>query len=328
MKTNPLAIAAIAGFAMFGGAALAQTKSGQQNYPVRPIRIIVTTTAGSATDFTARTIGQRLTEVWGQQVVVDNRAGAGGVIGHELAAKAAPDGYTLVLSSSAGLVINPLLNKVPYHPARDFAPISLVVINPNMLVSHPALPATNVDQLVALARAKPGKLNCASPGTGTANHLGCELLKSMAAVDFVHVPYKGTSPAITDLVGGQVDFMFNSMPAVLPLAKTGKLRALATAGRKRSAATPELPTIAETLPGFECINWYALLAPRGVPSAIVAKINAEVVKLFAEPQVAQRFADQGSEPQTGTPAELAAHMRSETERWAKVIKMAGLKTEH
>jgi tripartite-type tricarboxylate transporter receptor subunit TctC len=328
MERSLLAIAAVAGLALLAGTALAQTKSSQQNYPVRPIRIIVTTTAGSATDFTARAIGQRLTEAWGQQAVVDDRPGAGGVIGHELAAKASPDGYTLVLSSSAGLVINPLLYKVPYDRDRDFAPISLAVINPNMLVSHPALPVRSVDQLVALARAKPGQLNCASPGTGTANHLGCELLKSMTVVDFVHVPYKGTSPAITDLVGGQVDFMFNSMPAVLPLARAGKLRALATAGRKRSAATPDLPTIAETIPGYECINWYALLAPRGTPPAIVARLNAEVVKMFADPSFAQRFADQGSEPQTSTPAELAAYMRSESERWARVIKLAGLRTEH
>lgn len=327
MNRTPLAIAAIAGFALLDGAALAQTTAQQQKYPVRPIRIIVATTAGSATDFTARMIGQRLTDAWGQQIVVDNRAGAGGVIAHELASTATPDGYTLILSSSAGMVIGPLLNKVPYDTKRDFAPISLAVINPNMLVSHPAVPATNVKQLVALARAKPGKLNCASPGTGTANHLGCELLKTMASVDFVHVPYKGTSPAINDLVGGQVDFMFNSMPAVLPLAKTGKLRALATAGKKRSTATPDIPTVAETIPGFDCINWYALLAPRGTPPAIIARLNAEMAKMFADPPFAKRFVEQGSEPQTSTPAELAAYIRSESERWAKVIKAAGIPTQ-
>lgn len=324
MNRSPLAIAAIAGFALLADAALAQ----EQKYPVRPIRIIVATTAGSATDFTARMIGQRLTDAWGQQIVVDNRAGAGGVIAHELAATAAPTGYTLILSSSAGMVIGPLLTKVPYDTRRDFAPISLAVINPNMLVSHPAVPATNVKELVALARSKPGKLNCASPGTGTANHLGCELLKNMASVNFVHVPYKGTSPAINDLVGGQVDFMFNSMPGVLPLAKTGKLRAIATAGKKRSTATPDLPTIAETFPGFDCINWYALFGPRGTPTAIVAKLNAEMVKMFGDPSFAQRFAEQGSEPQTTTPSELAAYVASESERWAKVIQAAGIPTQH
>ena len=327
MGKNRSYIAAAGVLALFVGAAAAQNKAEPQNYPVRPIRIIVPTSAGSATDFTARAIGQRLTELWGQQVVIDDRAGAGGVIGHDLTAKSAADGYTLILSSSAGLVINPLLQKTPYDPARDFAPISLAVINPQMLVSHPALAAANVEQLVALARAKPRQLNCASPGTGTANHLGCELLKTMASVEFVHVPYKGTSPAITDLVGGQVDFMFNSMPAVLPLARAGKLRALATAGSKRSAVAPELPTVAESIPGFECINWYALLAPRGVPAAIVAKLNAEMVRMFADPPFAQRFAEQGSEPQTSSPAELAQYMRRESERWARVIKLAGLRNE-
>ncbi len=184
MNRSAFAIAVVAGFALLAAVAQAQ----QQKYPIRPIRIIVATTAGSATDYTARMIGQRLTDAWGQQIVVDNRAGAGGVIAHEIAATAAPDGYTLILSSSAGLVIGPLLNKVPYDTKRDFAPISLAVVNPNMLVTHPSVQATNVEQLVALARAKPGKLNCASPGTGTANHLGCELLKNMGKVDFVHVP--------------------------------------------------------------------------------------------------------------------------------------------
>jgi len=327
MNRSPLAIATVATFALLTDVALAQTTAQQQKYPVRPIRIIVATTAGSATDFTARMIGQRLTDAWGQQIVVDNRAGAGGVIAHELAANAAPDGYTLILSSSAGMVIGPLLNKVPYDTKRDFAPISLAVINPNMLVSHPSLPVTNVNELVALARSKPGKLNCASPGTGTANHLGCELLKNLASVNFVHVPYKGTSPAINDLVGGQVDFMFNSMPGVLPLAKSGKLRALATAGKKRSSATPDLPTIAESIPGFDCINWYALFGPRGTPAAVVAKLNAEMVKMFGDAAFAQRFAEQGSEPQTTTPAELAKYVASESERWGKVIKAAGLQMQ-
>jgi tripartite-type tricarboxylate transporter receptor subunit TctC len=293
-------------------------------YPERPIRMIVPNSAGSATDVTGRMIGQRLTEVWGKQVVIDNRAGASGLIAHELAARAPADGYTLLFSTSAGLVINPLLNKVPYDPVRDFAPISLAVINPQMLVSHPAIGATTVAQLVALARAKPGQLNCASPGTGTPNHLGCELLKTMAEVNFVHVPYKSTSPAISDLVGGQVDFMFNSMPAVYPLARAGKLRALGVGGKKRSPAAPDVPAIAETLPGFECVNWYALFAPRGAPPAIIARLNGEMVKMFAEPAFAQRLAEQGSEPQTSTPAELAAHMRDESARWARVIDQAGL----
>ncbi len=280
--------------------------------------------AGSATDTVARMVAQRLTEAWGYQIVVDNRAGASGMIGHELTARAAPDGYTLLMSTSAGLVITPMMTRAPYDSMRDFAPVSLVVVSPQMLVSHPGLPATNVDELMALARAKPGQLNCASPGTGTSNHLGCEMLKVLAKVDFLHVPYKGTSMAITDVVGGQVQFMFNSMPAVWPLAKTGKLRALAHAGTKRSPAAPEVPTIAETIPGFQCITWYALVAPSGVPPAIITRVNREMVKMLAEPTFARRLSDQGQEPQSTTPAELTAYMRAESERWAGVIKAAGL----
>jgi len=313
-----------AAVSLLAATVLVAASSAAADYPERPIRILVSTSAGSANDGVARSIGQRLTDAWGRQVVVDNRPGAGGIVAHELAARAAPDGYTLLLGASAGLVINPLLTKVPYDTARDFAPVTLVTVNPQMLVSNASLPATSVEQLVALARARPGKLNCASPGTGTTNHLACEMLKTMTGVSFVHVPYKGLSSALPDLIGGQVDFMFNAMPAVYPLAKAGKLRALGTGGKKRTAASPEVPAIAETIPGFEASSWYALVAPRGTPPAIIAKLNAEVNKMFAEPAFAQRFIDQGSEPQTGTPAQLTAHMRSETERWTRVIKTVGI----
>ncbi|HTE15340.1 MAG TPA: tripartite tricarboxylate transporter substrate binding protein [Burkholderiales bacterium] len=316
----------VAVLALLNGAALAQSRAEPQSYPVRPVRMIVPNLAGSATDAVTRMVAQRLSESWGQQVVVDNRAGASGIIGHELTARAAPDGYTLLMSTSAGLIITPLLGKVPYDSARDFAPVSLVVISPQMLVSHPSLPAANVEELVALARAKPKQLNCASPGTGTSNHLGCELIKVLAKVEFLHVPYKGTSLAINDLVGGQVHFMFNSMPAVWPLAKAGKLRALAHGGTKRSPAAPEVPTVAESIPGFQCITWYAMVAPRGTPPAIVARVNGEIVKMLADPPFAKRLSDQGQEPQSTTPAELTAHMRAESERWAGVIKAAGLAT--
>jgi tripartite-type tricarboxylate transporter receptor subunit TctC len=308
-------------------ACAAPTVVSAQAYPVRPIRIIVPGSAGSANDFTARAIGQRFTEAWGQQVVIDNRSGAGGIIGHELAAKAAPDGYTLIFSTSAGLVINPLLFKVPYDSFKDLTPISMGSINPQMLFATPSLPATGVKELIALARAKPGQLNCASAGTGTPNHLGCELLKSMAKIDFVHVPYKGATPAITDVVAGQAQFMFNSIPAVLPLSRSGKVRALGVGGTKRSVAAPEVPTIAETIPGFECVNWYAMLAPANTPPAIVAKLNAEMVKMIADPPFAHRLIDMGSEPQSSTPAELRTYMRKESERWDRVIKAAGLKIE-
>jgi tripartite-type tricarboxylate transporter receptor subunit TctC len=312
---------------LLASVAMAQTGAGSQNYPVRPIRIIVPNTAGSATDGVTRIVAQRLTETMGQQTVVDNRAGASGIIGHEITMNAVADGYTVLVSTSAGLVINPLLIKVPYDAHRDFTPISLLVVSPQMLVSHAGMPVRNVDELVALARAKPGQLNCASPGFGTSNHLGCEMLKTMTSVSFLHVPYKGTAPAITDVVGGQVQFMFNSMPAVYPLAKAGKLRALAHGGTKRSPAAPEVPTVAETIPGFQCITWYALFGPRGMPPAVVAKLNAEVVKMFADTAFAQRIIDQGQEPQATTPAELTTYVRAESKRWSEVIKRAGLKLE-
>lgn len=320
-------------FARFAAVALATyaatlpCHAAVNEYPVRPIRVIVPSPAGSANDFTARAIAQRLTEAWGQQIVIDNRAGAGGVVAHELAANSTPDGYTLIFSTSAGLIINPLLYKVPYDPFRDLAPISLGSINPQMLFANPSLPATSVQQLIALAKAKPGQLNCASAGTGTPNHLGCEMLKSMAGIDFVHVPYKGATPGITDVIAGQAHFMFNSIPAVLPLAKAGKVRALGVGGTKRSVAAPDVPTIGETVPGFECVNWYAMLAPAKVPPAIVAKLNAEIVKMIADPPFAQRLIELGSEPQSSSPAELRAYMRKESERWARVIKAANLKIE-
>jgi tripartite-type tricarboxylate transporter receptor subunit TctC len=329
-----VSIIAAACAGMHASAQAASTSSGQAAstgsgpaYPVRPIRIIVPGSAGSSNDFTARAIGQRFTDAWGQQVVIDNRSGAGGIIGHEIAAKSAPDGYTLIFSTSAGLVINPILFKTPYDSFRDLTPVSLGSVNPQMLFSTPTLAATNVKELIALARAKPGQLNCASAGTGTPNHLGCELLKSAAKIDFVHVPYKGATPGITDVVAGQAQFMFNSIPAVLPLVKSGKLRGLGVGGQKRSVAAPDIPTIAETIPGFECVNWYAMLAPAGTPQPVVTKLNAEMVKMIADPPFAQRLIDMGSEPQSSTPAELRAYMRKESDRWSRVIKAANLKIE-
>ncbi|MDB5862826.1 MAG: hypothetical protein JWO70_632 [Betaproteobacteria bacterium] len=331
MKRNLSDITAVAALAMLSGVALgppdanAQTRAAQA-YPARPVRILVPNTAGSGMDMVTRLIAQRLTEVWGQQVVVDNRPGAAGIVGHEIAARAAPGGYTLLFAASSGVIISPLLTKVTYDSFRDFGPVSLVVISPQMLVSHPSLPANNVEELVALARAKPRQLHCASPGTGTSNHLGCETLKVMAGIDIVHVPYKGTSPAITDVMGGQVQFMFNSMPAVWPLAKAGKLRALAHGGTKRSPAAPNVPTVAETIPGFQCVTWYALFAPRATSQPIVAQVNAEMVKMLNDPPFARKLADQGQDPQSSTPAELTAHMRAESDRFARVIKAAGVAT--
>ena len=324
MTRSPSSVAIVAVTALLSGAVLAQFRVDPQSYPARPIRIIVPNTAGSAMDNVRRMIGQRLTELWGQQIVVDDRAGAGGIIGHELAAKAPPDGYTLLFSSSAGVVINPLVSKVPYDSARDFAPISLVVNSIQMLLSHPSVPATNVEELMALARARPGQLNCGSPGSGGAGHLACETLKAMAGVDFVHVPFKGTSPSVTGLVSGQVQFAFAAIPTASPLVKAGKLRALAQGGSSRSPVLPSLPTVAETFPGFRAVVWYALFAPRGTPPAIVARLNGAVVNMLADPPIARRLADQGLDPAPSSPAELAAYMRADTERVSRIIKAAGL----
>ena len=298
-----------------------------QQYPARPVRFVVAGPPGSALDFTARLVSQRFAEIWGQQFVIDNRAGAGGIIAHEILANSVPDGYTLLFSTSAGLVINPLLSKVPYDSFRDFAPVSLASVNPQMLFASPSLPVKNVQDLIALARAKPGQLNCASAGSGTPNHLGCELLKSSAKIDFVHVPYKGATPGITDVVAGQAQFMFNSIPAVLPLVKSGKLKALGVGSIKRSIAAPDVPAIAETIPGFECVNWYSVLAPAKTPQPIVSRLNAEIVKMMADPPFAQKLLDMGSEPQSSTPAELSNYMRKESDRWSRVIKAANLKIE-
>lgn len=300
-----------------------------QNYPVKPIRIIVTFPPGGPSDFVARALGQKLTEAWGQQVVVDNRGGAGGVVGVEAAARANPDGYTLLQGQSGGMSINPALHpKLSYDPFRDFAPVSMLVVNPQMLVAHPSLPAKTVKQLIALAKSKPGQISYASAGYGSAQHLGMEMLKAMAGIDVLHVPYKGTGPALVDLFSGQVSLQFTSMPAVLPHVKAGKLNGIAVGSAKRSPAVPEVPTVAESgVSGFEFVAWYGLFAPAATPGNIVSRINAQVVKLLGEPELSQRLAGQGAEPSPSTPEGLARYMREDHERWKKVIRAANIRVE-
>jgi tripartite-type tricarboxylate transporter receptor subunit TctC len=298
------------------------------DYPTKPVRLVVPYPPGGATDVVAREVGQRLSEVWNQQVVIDNRAGAGSVIGHNVGAKATADGYTLLLGTSAGLVLNPLLSsKLPYDAAKDFAPVSLVVVSPQLLLVNAQVPATTVKELVALAKARPGQLNYASPGLGSPNHLGGELLKSMAAIDIVHVPYKGGGPAITDLIGGQVQILFNSIPPVLPQVAAGRLKALAVGAAKRSPVIPDVPTVAETLPGFECVTWYGILAPAGTPAAIVAAVNVEIAKMLGVAEIVRRLTAQGVEPEASSPEQLRAKIKSETARWAKVINSARIRIE-
>lgn len=309
--------------------ALCSGLASAQTYPNRPIRWIVTYPPGGPTDAVARTVGAELTKAWGQQIVIDNRAGAGGVIGTDLAAKAAPDGYTLLFGTSAGLTINPALSsKLPYNALKDFAPISLLVLNPQILVLNNAVPAASVKELIAYAKANPGKLNYASVGQGSPNHLGMELLKALAGIDMVHVPYKGTGPAITDLLGGQVQLMFNSMPSVLPLVRSGKLKGIAVGSAQRSAAASDIPTVAEAgVPGFENVTWYGMFAPAKTPHDIVVKLNRQVVAILADPQMAQRLAAQGAEPRSSSPEELVKFMQVESERWKKVIKTANIAVE-
>lgn len=318
-----IAVMCLAGALLAPGAALFA-----QQYPAKPVRIITTFPPGGPTDFVARAIGQKFAEAWGQQFIVDHRPGAGGVIGTEAAIRAAPDGYTLLLGTSSGLSVNPALNdKLPYNPSRDLAPISLVVVNPQLLIAHPSLPARSVKELIALARARPGQINYASVGQGSPNHMGMEMLKAMAGVNMVHIPYKGTAPAVTDIIAGHVSLMFNSMPSVLPQVKAGRLRALAVGSAKRSPAVPDIPAVAETVPGFDYVTWYGLFAPAATPKEILSRLNAELVRMLGEPELAQRFGSQGAEPRSTTPEELGRFMRAEYERWKTVIRTANIRVE-
>jgi tripartite-type tricarboxylate transporter receptor subunit TctC len=309
--------------------AIAAPLCAAQSYPTHPIRFVITYPPGGTTDFVGRPVAQKLSELLGQPVVVDNRGGAGGVIATMIVAQAPPDGYTLMLGTSAGMLINPLLNpKLPYDPFRDFSPVSRTNVNPQALVATPSLPANNVKELIAYARANPGKLNVASSGVGTPNHLGAEMLKYLAKIDIVHIAYKGGGPAMTDLIGGQVQLQFSSIPTVLAHMKAGRIKMLAIGSAKRSPALPDVPTIAEAgVPGYEYTTWYGVFGPRGMAKPIVSQLNAAVVKVVASPEVSQRLMSQGAEPSSSSPEELTQYMKLEYARWAKVIKAAGIKAE-
>jgi len=298
-------------------------------YPARPIRFVVAFPPGGGTDIIARSIAQKLAERLAQQVVVDNRPGAGGNIGTDIVAKSAPDGYTLLMGSAGPLAINAsLFDKMPFDPIRDLAPVTLAASTPNVLVVHPSLKAATVNELIALAKARPGEINFASSGHGTPAHLAGELFNSMAGVKLVHVPYKGAAPALADLLGGQVQLMFSTMPPALPHVKDGKLRALAVTSSKRSRAMLELPTVDEVaLPGFEANTWHGVVVPAGTPAAIVARLNREIVAILHLPEVVERLSGQGAEALGSTPEEFAAYIRSESVKWAKVVRDSGAKAE-
>jgi tripartite-type tricarboxylate transporter receptor subunit TctC len=299
-----------------------------QDYPSRPVRLVVPFAAGGPNDIIARLVGGRLSEALGQPIVVENRPGAGGNIGTDFVAKAPSDGYTLLSAGPGSLIINPLLGAVPYDTARDFAPVSLMASAPNVLVVHPSVPAKSVRELIALARARPRQLNYASGGPGSTPHLSGALFAVMAGIDIVHIPYKGTGPASADLLGGQVQMAFFGIPPLLPHIKSGKLRALAVTGKRRSPELPEVQTVHEAaLPGYEVSPWYGLLAPAGTPRAIVDRLNAEVTKIVRGAEMREKLASQGAEPGGGTPEDYAAAIRADTVTWARVIREAGLRRE-
>ena len=299
-----------------------------QTYPAKSIRLIVPWPPTGTVDILGRTIGQKLADNMGQPVVVENRAGANGMIGSEAAAKAPADGYTIVVDNITGHAINATLQaKMPFDSLRDFAHVSLIGWVPDGIVSLPTLPARNVAELIALAKSQPGKLTYASFGVGSSGHLAGELFKMMSGADLLHIPYKGGQPAIADLLAGQVSIYFPVLPSVVSLVKADRLRLLAVTGTKRSSAMPDVPTVAETLPGFEAINWFGLMAPAGTPREIVDRLHAETEKALQAPDVRQKLAGLGVEIQPGTPQEFYSMLKSETEKWAKVAKLSGARAE-
>ncbi|WP_076998240.1 tripartite tricarboxylate transporter substrate binding protein [Variovorax sp. KK3] len=307
---------------------LAAAAQGAGDFPNKPIRIVVPFPAGGATDAAARLVATQMSEAWGQPVVVDNRAGAGGNVGSDIVAKSAPDGYTLVMGVTGSHAINTsLYSKMPYDPVTDFVPIAQVAVVPNVLVVHPSVPAKNLAELVALAKREPGKLNYASLGNGTAAHLGMEMLKTAAGIDVTHVPYKGSAPAVTDLLAGQVQMMVDGLPSALPHIQAGKLRAIALTSLKRAPALPELPTIAETYKGFYADAWSGLFAPKGTPKPVVDKLSAEVQRILKQPAVREKLAALGAEPVGSTSAEFGAHVKREIDKWAAVVKSSGAQVD-
>jgi tripartite-type tricarboxylate transporter receptor subunit TctC len=321
---------ALAAFAVVTTAAAAAEKAAEKVYPTKPIRLIVAFPPGGSTDIIARLVGQRLSEALGQQVIIDNRGGAGGTVGTELAARAAPDGYTLTMGTTSTHVIAPAAYaKLKYDPIKDFAPITLVASTPYLLVLNPGVKATNLKEFVALAKAQAGKLNYASAGTGSTTHLAMEMLKHAAGIDIVHVPYNGNGPAGTAVLGGQVQALFGSMPAVLPHAQSGKVRPIAVGTAKRSPALPDVPTVGESgFPGFEVSLWLGFFAPKGTNIAIVNRLHSELVRIALSPEMKAQLERNGAEPATNASSiELERLVKVEIDKYAKVIKAANIKLD-
>ena len=319
--------AVIAGMALLASSALVCAQSA--GYPQRPIRIVVAYTPAGATDILARTVGQKFTETWGQPVIIDNRPGANGNIGTEYAAKATPDGYTLLMVTAGTHGINPgLYRKLGFDAVKDFAPVSLVAMVPNIFVVNNAVPAKDLKEFIAYAKANPGKLNYGSPGNGSTAHLSMELFKSMTGVQMLHIPYKGSAGVLADLIGGQIVAMMDNMPPYVPQVKAGKIRALAVSPARRSPAVPDVPTVAEAgVPGYDSGAWFGLVAPANTPKDIVNKLARETARVLKLPDVSARLSDLGAEPVGGTPEQFAVHIKAEIAKWAKVIKGANVELQ-
>jgi tripartite-type tricarboxylate transporter receptor subunit TctC len=303
--------------------------AAESDYPVKPIRVIVPFAVGGSTDILIRTVGQRMGESLGQQLLIDNRGGAGGALGAEMAAKAPPDGYTIMATTSGVVVVNPsLYKKLSYEPLKDFAPVSIIASLPNMLVVPPSMPVKDVRGLIALAKVRPGQLTYASGGNGTSNHLAGALLSYLAGVDVTHVPYKGGGPAVLAVMTGEVAMLFATMPSAMQQVKGGRLKALAVTGRTRAPAIPELPTMIESgVKDFVVSIWIGIMTPRASPANVVERLNREVVKALQLPDVATRLKDEGYEPVGSTPENMAADIKTETATWAKVVKAAGIRAD-
>jgi tripartite-type tricarboxylate transporter receptor subunit TctC len=327
-RLGPRTIAAIAasGATMLLGAANAEAQ--QTPYPSKPIKIVVPYPPGGFNDTLGRTLAAKFTDAWGQPAIVENKPGGNTLIGSDYVAKSPADGYTLLIVAFPFAVTPSLIKDMPYDTVKDFAPVILAASSPNLLVVNPLLPVKTVAELIALAKSKPGSLSYASTGNGSSNHISMELFKSLAGVDIVHIPYKGSAPAVTDLLGGQVMLMFDNVPNVLPQVKAGKLRGLASSGNRRTALAPDIPTVAEAgVPGYELTVWFGLVAPAGTPREVIRQLNAEVVRILAMPDVRERFMAQGVEPLGSTPEEFGEHIKSQMVRWGKVVRDAGVKAE-
>ncbi|MBI4293524.1 MAG: tripartite tricarboxylate transporter substrate binding protein [Betaproteobacteria bacterium] len=298
-----------------------------QTFPTKPIRIIVPVASGGPNDILARLAGQKLTEAWGQQVIVDNRPGAGGTIGAELAARAVPDGHTLLMVAPNHATNPTLMRKLPFDTLRDFSPVILLAMAPHVLLVHPTVPVKSVQELIALGKASPGKIAFGSGGNGTSIHLTAEIFCLKAGLKMVHVPYKGQMPAITDLIRGEVSWMFAGIAPTMPFIKAGKLRPIAVSSLQRASALPDVPPVADTMPGFEASSFYGLFVPSATPKDVIGKLNREIAKAFRSPDMRERLARDGTEVVAGSPEEFDAFFRAEIQKWAQVIKQAGIRIE-